>query len=160
MLYKFIKLNVFVQRGAFIMAELKSGIILQDGEELVAEIEAELWASSANPIAKALGNIQRIICGILGTKKKGFVVITNKRVVEVSNLVQCYVFNVAHEVKYLLPSSVKEIGYTKEASCGMFCPAYHLYYETFTNTTSVLLKVATDEEAQKLVDAFYKAITK
>ncbi len=73
---------------------------------------------------------------------------------------QCYVFNVAHEVKYLLPSSVKEIGYTKEASCGMFCPAYHLYYETFTNTTSVLLKVATDEEAQKLVDAFYKAITK
>ncbi len=39
------------------MAELKSGIILQDGEELVAEIEAELWASSANPIAKALGNI-------------------------------------------------------------------------------------------------------
>lgn len=42
----------------------------------------------------------------------------------------------------------------------MFCPAYHLYYETFTNTTSVLLKVATDEEAQKLVDAFYKAITK
>ena len=142
------------------MAELKSGIILQDGEELVAEIEAELWAASANPIAKALGNIQRIVCGILGTKKKGFVVITNKRVVEVSSLIQCFKFETAHQVKFLLPSSVKEVGYTKEASCGMFCPAYHLYYETFTNTTSVLLKVATDEEAQKLVDAFYKAITK
>lgn len=52
------------------MAELKSGIILQDGEELVAEIEAELWASSANPIAKALGNIQRIVCGIFLVQKR------------------------------------------------------------------------------------------
>ena len=142
------------------MAELKSGLVLNDGEELVAEIEAELWASSANPIAKALGNLQRIVSGILGTKKKGFVVITNKRVVEVSNLIQCWKFEVAHEVKYLLPSSVKEIGFTKEANCGLFCPAYHLYYETFTNTTSVLLKVSSDEEAQKLVDSFYAALTK
>ena len=42
------------------MAELKSGIILQDGEELVAEIEAELWASSANPIAKVKDSIDNL----------------------------------------------------------------------------------------------------
>ena len=154
-------LNGFiVQRGAFIMAELKSGIILQDGEELIAEIEAELWATSANPIAKTLGNLQRTINGLLGTRKKGFVVITNKRVVEVSSLIQCFKFETAHQVKFLLPSSVKEVGYTKEASFGFCCPAYHLYCETFTQSTSVLLKVSTDEEAQKLVDAFYAALTK
>ena len=30
------------------MADLKSGLILKDGEQLVMEIEAELWATSSN----------------------------------------------------------------------------------------------------------------
>lgn len=33
------------------MADLKSGLILEPGESLVMEIEAELWATSSNPIA-------------------------------------------------------------------------------------------------------------
>ena len=35
------------------MAELKSGLVLDEGEKLIMEIEAELWATSANPLAKA-----------------------------------------------------------------------------------------------------------
>ncbi|MBO4386431.1 MAG: hypothetical protein J5817_05365 [Treponema sp.] len=142
------------------MAELKSGLVLNDGEELVAEIEAELWATSSNPIAKTLGKIQKTVAGLLGTKRKGFVVITNKRVIEVASTIQCWKFEISREVKYLLPSSIKEVGYTKEAVCGMFCPAYHLYYEGFTQTTSVLLDAKKDEEAQRIVDSFYAALTK
>ena len=63
-------------------------------------------------------------------------------------------------VKYLLPTSVKEVGYTKEATCGCFCPSYHLYYESFTQSTSVLLSATSDAEAQKVVDSFYSAISK
>lgn len=33
------------------MAYLKSGLNLEEGENLVMEIEAELWATSSNPIA-------------------------------------------------------------------------------------------------------------
>lgn len=122
------------------------------------EIEAELWATSSNPIARALGSIRKFLYMIIGYRKKGFLVITNKRVVEVANVINCYCFNTSREVKYLLPSSIKEIGYSKNATCGCFCPSYHLYYESFTQTTEVMLKGANEAEAQKTVDAFYRAI--
>lgn len=43
------------------MAQLKSGLELKDGETLVMELEAELWATSANPFAQALGSIRRFL---------------------------------------------------------------------------------------------------
>ena len=140
------------------MSNLKSGLILEEGEILVMEIEAELWATSSNPISIALGNVQKFFAKILGTKKNGFLVITNKRVVEVTNVTECYCFNTARTVKYLLPSAVKEVGYRKQATCGIFCPVFYLYYESFTQTTRVQLPEATEEEAQKTVDAFDRAI--
>lgn len=73
----------------------------------------------------------------------------------------CFTFNQGKVVKYILPSSVKEVGYVKEGTCcGCFCQSYKLYYEAFTQVTSVLLPDADEAEAQKVVDAFYKAIAK
>jgi len=141
------------------MATLASGITLAENENLVMELEAELWAASSNPIAQALGALQRICAAILGFKKKGYLVITNKRVVEVSTQIQCYCITTGKHVKYLLPSSVKEIGYTKSATCGVFCPAYHLYYDSFTQRTSILLKDADEAGALKAANAFYSAIS-
>jgi hypothetical protein len=137
---------------------LASGIALAENEKLVMEIEAELWASSSNPIAQLLGTIQRVIAMILGFKKKGFWVITDKRVVEVAVQKACWCITVGRQVKYILPSSVKEIGYTKSATCGCFCPAYYLYYEGFTQRSSVLLKGADENGALKATNAFYAAI--
>ena len=140
------------------MADLKSGLILEEGETLVMEIEAELYATSSNPIAVFLGDVRKAIDKLFGNSKNGFLVITNRRVVEVRNKKRCYCFNVGREVKYLLPSSVKEIGYIKGTTCGCFCPAYYLYYESFTQTTRVMLSGADETTAQKTVDAFYHAI--
>ena len=141
------------------MADLKSGLILEQGESLVMEMEAELWATSSNPFAMAIGNIRKFLAKIFGCRKSGFLVITNKRVVEVSTTINCYVFKTERGVKYLLPSSVKEIGYKRMATCGCFCPAFYLYYEGYTESTSVLLSGANEAEAQKVVDAFYRAIS-
>jgi len=141
------------------MAELASGIVLMEGENLVMEIEAELWASSSNPIAQLLGTVKRIIGLIFGIKVKGFWVITDQRVVEVAVQMACWVFTVGRQLKYVLPSSVKEIGYTRSATCGVFCPAFHLYYESFTQRSAVLLKDADEDGAAKAADAFYKAIS-
>lgn len=140
------------------MSDLKSGLILGEGESLVMEIEAELWATSSNPIAMIIGQIRKLFAMIFGNKRSGFLVITNKRVVQVANIIKCYCFNIRREVKYLLPNSVKEIGYTKHTNFGCFCPAYFLYYESFTQRTEVMLSGADEASAQKTVDAFYKAI--
>jgi hypothetical protein len=141
------------------MAALASGVMLAENEKLVMEIEAELWASSSNPIAQALGSIQRIIALILGFKKKGFLVITDKRVVEVTTQIRCWCITVGRQVKYILPASVKEIGYTRSATCGCFCPVYYLYYESFTQLTRVQLKGADESGALKAANAFYSAIS-
>ena len=122
------------------------------------EIEAELWATSSNPISMALGRINKFLAKIFGLRKSGFLVITNKRVVEVTKTINCYCFNTGTTVKYLLPSSVKEIGYEKRATCGCFCPAFYLYYESFTQKTQVMLSGVDEAGAQKTVEAFYKAI--
>lgn len=152
-----VKINYIYKESE--MADLKSGLILEQGESLVMEIEAELWATSSNPFAMAIGNIRKFFAKIFGFRKSGFLVITNKRVVEVVTIIRCYCFTVGREVKYLLPSSVKEIGYKRMATCGCFCPAFYLYYEGHTQSTSVLLSGANEAEAQKVVDAFYRAIS-
>ena len=142
------------------MAELKSGLILREDENLVMELEAELWASSMNPIARLIGSIARFINLLMGNKRKGFIVITDKRVMEVLQFKALWVLNAGKDVKYVLPSSVKEVGYTKEGTCfGCFCQQYNLYYESFTQRTSVMLPVQEEKEAQRVVDAFYKAIS-
>ena len=122
------------------MANLKSGLILGEDEHLVVELEAELWATSSNPIARLIGGIIKFINLIFGNKRQGYVVITDKRVVEIIQYKALWVLNAGKNVKYVLPSSVKEVGYTKEGTCfGCFCQSYNLYYDAFTQRTSVLL---------------------
>lgn len=140
------------------MANLKSGIILNEGEKLVMELEAELWATSSNPIAKLWGSIMKLIGLILGVKREGYVVITDKRVVEVMRTTFFWVFDSGKVIRYLLPSSIKEVGYTKEPTFFCFCQAYHLFYDAFTQRTSVLLSDVDEYGAQRVVDAFYNAL--
>jgi hypothetical protein len=140
------------------MAALASGITLAEDEKLVMEIEAELWATSSNPIAQFIGAIHKIIAMIFGFRQKSFLIITDQRVVEVRTQIHCWCITTGRQVKYVLPSSVKEIGYTRSATCGFFCPAYHLYYEGFTQRTNVLLKGADEAGALKAANAFYAAI--
>ena len=77
-----------------------------------------------------------------------------------TSIVHCYIFNVGRVVKYLLPSAVKEVSYSKRATCGCFCPAYYFQFETMTENTQVMLKGVDEAGAQKTVDAFYSAIAR
>ena len=152
--------NRFTHFIIIIMANLKSGLILGEDEKLVVELEAELWATSSNPIALLIGKIIKFINLLFGNKRQGYVVITDKRVVEIIQFKSLWVLNSGKNVKYVLPSSVKEVGYTKEGTCfGCFCQSYNLYYDAFTQRTSVLLSDVDEAGAQKVVDAFYKAIS-
>ena len=45
----------------YFMANLKSGLILGEDEHLVVELEAELWATSSNPIARLFGAVVKFI---------------------------------------------------------------------------------------------------
>ncbi|MBO7159875.1 MAG: hypothetical protein J6V62_00365 [Paludibacteraceae bacterium] len=142
------------------MSKLKSGLLLGEGEEVIMELEAELWAEGSNIIQKIIGQIRKLVNFLLGFKREGFIVITNKRVVEITSYRALWVLNQGREVKILTPGSIKEVGYIKMGMfCGCFCQAYQLYYESFTQRNSVLLSsIDSEDAAQKLVDSFYQAI--
>jgi hypothetical protein len=141
------------------MAEkLKSGLILSEDETLVMELEAELWAASSNPVAQMFGGLSRLIALVSGTRKSGYIVVTNKRVIQVEKTITCYCCGGGKHVKYLLPSSIKEVGFIKQATFGCFCPAYYLYFDSFTGRTQILLKGANESAAQKTVDVLYRTI--
>lgn len=140
------------------MADLKSGITLNADEMLVMELEAELWAASSNPFAKFIGAITKFIAMICGTRREGYIVITDKRVIEVTKEKFFYFFDSAKVIRYLLPSSIKEIGYTKVPTFFCFCPQYQLFYDAFTQRTSIVLSDVDEEGAMHVVDAFYNAL--
>lgn len=136
---------------------LKSGITLNDGENLVMELEAEMYAESSNPIARAFGWLIAIIDLIFGRKRIGYLVITDQRVIEVLQYKVCWVFNVAKKIDYLLPAYVRNVGYAMEATfCGCFCQKYTLCY----NDKEWTLKGEDEEGAKKIVEAFYATINK
>jgi len=140
------------------MENLKSEIQLMQGEKVVMEIEAELWAASSNPVARFLGAVSRLLALLLGHKRKGLLIITDRRVIEILNIYNLWVIPTNRNVKYVIANSVKEAGYTRGATFFCFCPAYHLYYDAHTQRTSVLLKDADDAGAMKAADALYAAI--
>ncbi len=142
------------------MKNLKSGLVLAEDENLIIELEAELWSTSSNFFAKLLGALKKVWNLIFGCKKIGYIIITDKRVVEISQEKACWVFNTSRNVKCVLPSSVKEVGYLKTGTfAGCCCQAYTLYYDSLTQRTSILLsKINSDHEAQVIVDAFYRAL--
>jgi hypothetical protein len=143
------------------MAVLASGFLLAENEKLVMEIEAELWATSSNPIARILGEIKRLIFLLLGSRKIGFLIITDKRVIEIATQIKCWCITTSRDIKYVPMGSINEVGYTRQATCGFFCPAFHLYYRTTALLglkNNVLLKSADEAEALKAANAFYAAI--
>ena len=139
----------------------KSGFVLDDGETLLFGVEAELWAGSSNPIMRMIGKIERILNLLVGVKKRGYLLITNKRVIELTQHIGCWVFNAGKDVKSVLPRSIKEVGYRAEgAFLGCFCQAYTLYYEAHTQSTTIMLKGANEEEAARVAKLFYDTVAK
>ena len=108
------------------MTELKSGILLTEGENLVVELEAEMWVTGLNAIDKMFGYIYKFFAMLLGVRKEGYIVITNKRVVEVRKDKIFFVMDNGKTITYLMPNSIKEIGYTKEPTFFCFCPVYSM----------------------------------
>lgn len=141
------------------MAQLKSGVTLREGENLVVELEAELYATAGDPISRFLGKITRFIrYWFLGWRQEGYLIITDQRIIEATKEKSCWCFEIGKHIKYVLPASVKEVGFIKGATFFCCCNAFHLYYDAFTQRTTVQLPTDDESEAQALVDKIYDII--
>jgi hypothetical protein len=135
-------------------------ITLLPGEQIAFELEADFWNIGNNPIQKALGKFVRLINKILGYRVKGYLTVTNMRVIETKEEVICYCIPSNRSTKVVLPQSVKEVGFIMERICGLFCPTYFFYYEGFTQSTLIQIEGGSDEQLTEYVQKFYEAIKK
>ena len=139
---------------------LKSGYKLEDGEQLVMEIEANMRETSSNPLAVLWDAIRGIFELILGFSNKGFLVMTNKRVVMITKYKAFFVIEKGSTLSNILPHSVSNVGYSKMGTCccGLFCKKYQFFF-TAAHEYEFTLFSSTDEDAKAIVDAFYNALT-
>jgi hypothetical protein len=140
------------------MSELPSGFSLAEGETLIMKIDAALMVAIYNPLLRLIVAILKFIAMILGFRTKGFLIITDRRVVEVWEHIGCWCINLGRQVSYVKPNSIKEVGFEKRTTCGCFCPVYCLYYKALTRHTAVKMKGADESTVLKTVEAFYTAI--
>ena len=59
----------------------KSSLILNQGEELLAVVEGEMWATSTNVFENFMAHIKKFLFGLCGYKHTAQLCITNKRIV-------------------------------------------------------------------------------
>jgi hypothetical protein len=141
------------------MAELPSGFVLAGDETLVMNIEADWMLPIYNPLACIIWTIMKFILMILGVRKKGFLIITDKRVVEVWEYIICWCFIKGQHISYVKPGSVKEIGLERRSILWCCWTVYCLYYGALTgHSTLIRMKGADESTALKAAEAFYSAI--
>jgi len=136
----------------------KSGVKLDDGEQIVVELEAELYARSANPFAQAAGSLLRLLDRIFGNKNSVFVVVTNKRIIELREHKVCYVFVTQRVVLNVLPQNVLDVGYERKAMIGCCCPAYTIFYNCHSGGRELMVRGLNEDGAAKAAKTFFDAI--
>lgn len=137
---------------------MASNVKLIPGEQIAFELEADFWNVGNNPIQKAFGKFFKTVAKIFGYKIRGFLTVTNMRVIETKDEIRCYCIPISRTTKVVLPHSIKEVGYTMEKICGIFFENYYFYYEGLTQATLIQIQDGTDEKLMDYVQKFYEAI--
>ena len=164
------------------MANLKSNVVLVDGEQTLAELKVEkpinLGPLNLIKVVPFVGGFIIAIISLFMKPPKGLLIITNKRIIESDN---------KETVTYVIPEAInkslsREIGFVEEKVCGCLCPSYTLFFNMpaiyvssggvidsvfslFTGAATgstvkrrFVVKGVTAEEMQKVVASLYTAL--
>jgi hypothetical protein len=141
------------------MTPLKSGINLLDNETLIAEVDAGLYITSAFVILRFIQGFLRFIGLIFGFRKRGYLVITNKRFVEVYDQIIFWVLKIRKNVRSVpLCAIKKDVGCVKKGTFAFLFRSYQLYYERFWRRVYAVLRGLDEGEAYRITNAAYKAL--
>jgi len=138
---------------------LKSGFPLLENERLILEIESKLYMTSRWLPLRFLWGIVRPLLQILGFKKTGFLIATDKRFVEVYTQTIFWFIKIR---KYARSISLKKIRgnieYVKKGRFLFFCRAYQISYNKCWQRVYFILNGKEEEETQKIVNLLSSAV--
>jgi hypothetical protein len=141
------------------MTSSKSGIDLLENETLIAEADAGLYITSAFVILRFIQDFLRFIGLILGFRKRGYLVITNKRFVEIYTQTIFWIIKIRKNVRSIpLCAIKKDVGCVKKGTFAFFSRSYQLYYERFWRRVYVVLRGLDEGEAYRITNTAYRAL--
>lgn len=133
-------------------------IQLLPGEEIAFELEADLIKSGTSPIQVMIARAAFFIGKIFGTTAKTKLIVTTKRVVQVTNLITCYCIPTKSMFQVIMPNSVKEVGYYVESALFGICKTYMFYYQGLSESNAFFIKSGSDELLSNYTAKFYAAL--
>jgi len=138
---------------------LKSGFPLLENERLILEIESKLYMTSRWLLLRFLWEIVRPFFQILGFKKTGFLIATDKRFVEVYTQTIFWFIKIRRYARSISLKKIRgNIEYVKKGSFLFFCRAYHVSYDKCCQRVYFILNGKEEEEAQKIVNLLSCAV--
>jgi hypothetical protein len=142
------------------MTALQSGVTLLENETLVLEMNAELYVTSSWAILRFIHGIIRFFAQILGFRKQGFLVVTNKRFVEVYNQIIFWIINIRKYVKSIPLERIEgEVDYVKKGTFAFLFRACQLYYNKRENRrVYAILRGLDEQDAHGAANAVYGAL--
>lgn len=139
------------------MIVLNSGIVLNYNEKLIVEIEADLYRRESGFFDRANAKRRRIIDMVKGKTKRGYIVLTNKHIIEVYQSNTCCCCRDQQQIDYYPLSDIKDFGYCidRESCCGKAC---YIYYETSNHIGGIDLYDSSYQEVLDLVKKFREVL--
>jgi hypothetical protein len=110
-------------------------------------------------IPRFLLGIIRFFAQILGFKRRGFLVVTNKRFVEVYNQIIFWIINIRKYVNSVPLCKIdKEVDYVKKGTFAFLFRAYHLYYQRSWRRVYAILRGLDEKGVHSAVNTIYKTL--
>ena len=141
------------------MVTLKSGFPLSENEHLILEIESKLYMTGACLPLRFLWGIVRPFLQILGFRRTGYLIATDKRFVEMYTQTIFWFIKIR---KFARSVSLKEITgnieYVKKGTFLFFFRAYQISYDKHRQRVYFILNGKEEDEAQKIVNLLSRAV--
>ena len=130
------------------MAKEIKEVVLMDNEQIKCQIEGNAYTDSPNPMIKLIIAIFRILSIILGVKLRTYIVITNKRIIQVDKRTVLWgIIPADTSVVTLNKRTIQSVGYAKAVRWFIFKTIYFTM-ANMISTTKVTYKGSLDEVAE------------
>ncbi|MCL2763999.1 MAG: hypothetical protein FWD40_01805 [Treponema sp.] len=141
------------------MVSLKSGFPLLEDERLILEIESKLYMTSPWLPLRFIWGIIRPFLQILGFKRSGYLIATDKRFIEFYTQT---IFWLIKFRKYSESISLKKIKgnihWVKKGRFLFFCRAYQVCYNRPWWRVYFILKGKEEDDANKIINLLNQAV--
>jgi len=130
-----------------------ASIEMLEGEKIIWENDADQWFVSSNLLVKILATIGKFFSFICGIRKKGHVIVTNKRLVYKSNGYFLWCIQNSTNIDSIYLNHIASLSYGYEASFLCFCKSKVVkIFSTGSFNTQFVFKGISEQDLERRVN--------